>query len=177
MLAILERKKEYSEVKAKGTTEGSTIGELKIYNDKQELVFSCYTLENIGASTSEKLKDKRILPEEYYLRWTSSSRNKALLGYSYWKLENHKAKIKDGTQGRYLAVWVMSDKIKEHNSRRILIHIGNYPQDTAGCILCGYRVNSKGYIENSTDCVNALFHIFEEYEINNFKLVIKEIKE
>lgn len=178
---VIQRKEEYENVKKNENddnkkAEGSTIGELRVYDEKGENIFSCFTLENGGESTSESGTDRRILAGEYYLRWTSSNTNSGLaIQYNYWKKANHLKKIKDGTQGRNIAVWVMSDTIENHNKRRILIHIGNSPQDTLGCILCGYINGNNGKIGNSTKAINDLFLLFEKYGIENFKLTIKEI--
>ena len=175
---VIQRKEEYENVKKNENdknAETSTVGNLSVYDEKGENIFSCFTLENGGESTSESGTDKRILAGVYYLRWTSSSTNSGLAKYDYWKKENHLEKIKDGTQGKNIAVWVMSDTIKNHNKRRILIHIGNYPQDTLGCILCGYTNENNGKIGNSTKAINDLFLLFEKYGIENFKLTIKEI--
>lgn len=175
---VIQRKEEYAGVVKNSSkkAEDSTIGELRVYDEKGENIFSCFTLENGGESTSESGTDRRILAGVYYLRWTSSSTNSGLaIQYNYWKKANHLKKIKDGTQGKNIAVWVMSDTIKNHNKRRILIHIGNYPQDTLGCILCGYTNENNGKIGNSTKAINDLFLLFEKYEIENFKLTIEEI--
>ncbi|WP_455145683.1 DUF5675 family protein [Brachyspira pilosicoli] len=176
---VIQRKEEYDNVKKNENdknAETSTVGNLSVYNEKGENIFSCFTLENKGESTSESGQDKRILAGVYYLRWTSSSTNSGLaIKYDYWKKANHLEKIKDGTQGKNIAVWVMSDTIKNHNKRRILIHIGNSPQDTLGCILCGYINGNNGKIGNSTKAINDLFLLFEKYGIENFKLTIKEI--
>lgn len=176
---VIQRKKEYKNVKKNDNdknAETSTVGELRVYDEKGENIFSCFTLENKGESTSESGQDKRILAGVYYLRWTSSSTNSGLaIKYDYWKKANHLEKIKDGTNKKNIAVWVMSDTIKNHNKRRILIHIGNSPQDTLGCILCGYINGNNGKIGNSTKAINDLFLLFEKYGIENFKLTIKEI--
>ncbi|WP_295160384.1 DUF5675 family protein [uncultured Brachyspira sp.] len=176
---ILTREKEYKNIRKpnKSKIEGSTIGGLKIFDEKGENIFNCYTLENEGESTSESGKDKRISAGDYYLRWTSSRTNGSLSDiYHYWNKNRHPDKIKDGTQGKNIAVWVMSDKIKNHNKRRILMHIGNYPQDTEGCILLGYSNGGTGTIGDSIRCVNDLFLLFEKYGIENFILTIKEIE-
>ena len=178
---VIQRKEEYDNVKKNENddnkkAETSTVGNLSVYNEKGENIFSCFTLENGGTSTHISGTDRRILAGVYYLRWTSSSTNSGLaIKYDYWKKANHLEKIKDGTQGKNIAVWVMSNTIETHNKRRILIHIGNSPQDTLGCILCGYTNENNGKIGNSTKAVNDLFLLFEKYGIENFKLTIKEI--
>ena len=78
---VIQRKEEYENVKKNENdkkAEGSTIGELRVYNEKGENIFSCFTLENGGESTSESGTDRRILAGVYYLRWTSSSTNSGL---------------------------------------------------------------------------------------------------
>lgn len=178
---VIQRKEEYDNVKKNENddnkkAETSTVGNLSVYNEKGENIFSCFTLENGGTSTHISGTDRRILAGVYYLRWTSSSTNSGLaIKYDYWKKANHLEKIKDGTQGKNIAAWVMSDTIKNHNKRRILIHIGNYPRDTLGCILCGYINGNNGKIGNSTKAINDLFLLFEKYGIENFKLTIEEI--
>ena len=175
---IIERTDEYENVKKGNTAEPSCVGVLKIFDEKKENIFTCFTLENGGESTSESGQDKKILAGNYYLRWTSSSTNGSLAkNYSYWRKENHLKKITDGTKRNNIAVWIMSNTIKKHNERRILIHVGNYPQDTLGCILCGYTNNNNGIIGNSTKCINDLFLIFEKYGIDNFELEIKDKKQ
>ncbi|WP_115600381.1 DUF5675 family protein [Brachyspira pilosicoli] len=141
---------------------------------KEKIFFSCFTLENGGTSTHISGTDRRILAGEYYLRWTSSSTNSGLaIQYDYWKKENHLEKIKDGTNKKNIAVWVMSNTIKNHNKRRILIHIGNSPQDTLGCILCGYINGNNGKIGNSTKAINDLFLLFEKYGIEKLQTYYK----
>ena len=42
----------------------------------------------------------------------------------------------------------------------ILIHIGNFPKDTEGCILVGYNT-IKGQVTNSTDTFKRLYKLLE----------------
>lgn len=164
---ILQRKKEYKDVKWKDQKpENSTIGELIVENENGEIIFACVTCENGGESTDTPNQDKRIVAREYYLEWTDSSTNGATAkAYPKWKAKN----------GRNVAVWLKTQSLASFASRRILIHSGNAPTHTLGCILVGYVDNGNGTISNSSACVNDLFLLLEHHGIENFKLVIKEI--
>ncbi len=61
-------------------------------------------------------------------------------------------------------------------NRRILIHIGNYPQDTEGCLLFGYK-RGNGAVFESTECIKDFFELVQKEGVENFTLIIKEIKE
>ena len=68
---VIQRKEEYDNVKKNDKkAESSTIGELRVYDEKGENIFSCFTLENGGTSTHISGTDRRILAGVYYLRWT-----------------------------------------------------------------------------------------------------------
>ncbi len=92
------KKKEYKNVKKNDNdknAETSTVGNLSVYNEKGENIFSCFTLENGGTSTHISGTDRRILAGVYYLRWTSSNTNSGLaIQYDYWKKENQFRKNK-----------------------------------------------------------------------------------
>lgn len=165
---ILQRKKEYKDVKWKDQKpENSTIGELIVENENGEIIFACVTCENGGLSTDTPNQDKRIVAREYYLEWTDSSTNGATAkAYPKWKAKN----------GRNVAVWLKTQSLASFASRRILIHSGNAPTHTLGCILVGYVDNGNGTCGDSTRCVNDLFLLFEKYGIENFRLEVREIQ-
>ena len=48
----------------------------------------------------------------------------------------------------------------------VLVHIGNYPQDTLGCILVGYN-KIKGAVVNSTTAFWKLYDILKKADDNN----------
>ena len=162
----LQRKKEYKQVAWQDKKpEDSTIGELQVEKDGK-VIFKCATCENGGESTDTPNQDKRIVAREYYLEWTDSSTNGATAkAYPKWKADN----------GRNVAVWLKTKELPSFASRRVLIHSGNAPTHTLGCILIGYTDNGNGTISNSSACVNDLFLLLEHHGIENFKLVIKEI--
>ena len=163
MLTILiQREKEYQNViKSKQVSkdgEGSTVGSLKIIDDKGENIFSCFTLENAGASTDESGKDKRIIARNYKLEWTSTN-----------------VAVPKEYNGRGLLL-TCDDILPSFRKRRILIHIGNYPQYSFGFILLGMINKDNGMIEQSTNAVRQFYNIINHYGADNFTLIIKEIE-
>ena len=170
----ITRFKEYENVKGSGRNankpaESSTISKVALYdNDKpKEILFHCFCLENGGASTDTPKQDKRIIARKYNLEWTYSARN-ASLAKKYPEFYN-----KDKT--RHKAIWLKTKELEFFASRRILIHIGNCPQDTEGCLLFGYEDNKKGQINNSTQAIYDFFKIVEKIGIENITLNINEI--
>lgn len=162
---ILQRKKEYNNIQKPPNaktgrvykTEPSTIGELIVENEDGEIIFKCFTCENGGPSTDTPNQDKRIVARTYQLYWTESS---VALPKEY----------------RPKCLSTYSDERKEHKGRRIHIHIGNYPQDTEGCILLGYADNGNGTIGSSTDAVKNFYDLVQKHGVENFRLEVKEIQ-
>lgn len=162
---IVERKKEYEGIQKRGRAkiEGSTIGRLNIYEadniidikDKESL-FNCFTLENAGASTDTPRQDKRIMPREYNIEWSTTS-------------------VSLPKQYKGKGLLLSCDSIMpSFRRRRILIHIGNYPQDTEGCLLLGLKDNNNGTIGQSTDAVLQFYNFVKVRGVENFILFIKE---
>lgn len=161
MLKIeIQREKEYENIKKpnKEKIEGSTVGSLEIFDEKGECIFNCFTLENAGESTDESGKDKRIAARDYKLEWTNTS---VSLPKEY------------KPQGLLLTC---DDVLPSFRKRRILIHIGNYPQDSEGCILLGMINKNDGMILDSTNAVKQFYDIVRRHGAENFILTIKEIK-
>lgn len=102
----------------------------KCFENEERAVFKGYSLEPAGPDTTESGKDRRIPEGEYNVKWLPSPRFKRTLATLY------------------------NEKVPE--SRRILIHVGNYPKNTEGCILLGRTFNTQGVFE-STATVNE-FH-------------------
>lgn len=158
-LLELQRLKEFAAVKAKGTVEGSTIGVITLTSEIGEELFKGYTCENIGPSTDTPKQDKRIVAREYDLEFSQTSKNSnSLLGK--WKNK---------------ALWLKCKELSSFASRRILIHVGNYPQDTEGCILVGKREGNNGTVSNSTESIIKLFDIIDKVGVDNVKLIVREI--
>lgn len=156
------REKEYKQVrcaKYAGTPkeyEGSTVGYLTVTNDIGKILFTCKTLENIGPSTDKAGQDRRIMPRTYKLEWTSTS----------VPLPSNANKT-----GLLLTC---DDVLGSFRRRRILIHIGNYPQDTLGCLLLGNN-EANGVIFGSADACGKFYNLIKEYGVENFELEIVEI--
>lgn len=91
--------------------------------------FKCYTFEPEGPDCIESGKDRRIPEGIYNIRWHNSPR------YGK-KMPN-----------------LFNDRVPA--SRCILIHNGNFPDDTCGCILPGKTLSDKGVL-NSKPVFNEL---------------------
>lgn len=165
---LLKRLSEHKDVKKPNVDkiEDSTIGEVTLLDTDGKKLFSCYCCENIGPSTDTPQQDKRIMPRVYQLEWTSSSKNGSLAKkYPEFKLKD----------GRNKAIHLTTTELPSFANRRILIHVGNYPQDTEGCLLFGYNT-SNGSVSNSIECIKDFFKLVESIGISNITLEVKEIE-
>ena len=105
-----------------------TIGKVKVLFNG-ELVMECFSLEPVGPDTIESNKDRRIPQGEYRLsRWVSKKYPQSLL--------------------------VHNEVVSKE--RAILIHNGNTPNHTLGCILLGYTTDNKSGVYNSRKCISDL---------------------
>lgn len=165
---ILQRDSEFQQVRKSNSlknAESSTLGKARLYNAFGEVLFECDTLENGGESTDKSGQDKRIIAREYHLAWFSSSKNGNLAKqYPKFKLAG----------GRSQAIQLLNASVANFDKRYILIHIGNYPQDTEGCILFGYG-RGHGTIHNSVKAIKDFYEKCEKIGIENITLEIKEI--
>lgn len=108
-----------------------TIGKLTIVDDGKRL-FECFTLEPAGGDTTQRGKDRRIPAGRYQMQWYASPSQKRMCPLLW-----NESVPKD---------------------RYILIHPGNFPQKTSGCILVGDGYSSAG-VSNSVQTYNAFFKI------------------
>lgn len=151
--------------------EPSTLGKIEVIDLQGKgtpTIYTCYTLENGGPSTDTAGQDKRIVARDYTLEWTDTARNASLVKkYPKFKCAN----------GRNKALWIACDSVMlKFRDRRILVHIGNYPQDTLGCILLGKWKNTQtGTISNSIECVKEFYELIEKIGVENCFLRILEI--
>lgn len=166
---LLQRDSEHKDVKhpKKDKLENSTLGTITLTeNESGKVLFKGYTCENIGPSTDTPNQDKRIVARTYKIQWTDSSTNSSL-SKTY-------PKYKIGERNK--AIWLHNPEDPNFAKRRILIHVGNYPQDTAGCLLVGQTRNTaKGTISSSILAIHSLYEIIEKIDIKEIDLVVKEI--
>ena len=166
---IITRDKEFNNVKKPNSlknAENSTLGKARLFNAFGEVLFECDSLENGGESTDKSGTDKRIIAREYNLAWFASSKN-GNLAKQYPKFKQ--------SNGRFTAIQLLNDSVANFNKRYILIHIGNYPQDTEGCILLGYG-RGAGTIHNSVKACKDFYELCEKIGIENITLKIEELK-
>ena len=98
-----------------------TIGRLEVVENSQ-VIFSCFTLEPRGEDETTPNLVKRVPQGRYKLRLHNSPKFKRTLIHIY------------------------NDIVPK--SRYILIHNGNYPKDTLGCILLGATYNDNGVFDS-----------------------------
>ena len=84
--------------------------------------FKCYTFEPAGPDTTERGKDRRIPQKIYNLRWHNSNKKKKKMPHLY------------------------NDLVPK--DRYILIHNGNFPDHTEGCILLGRTLDKNGVLNS-----------------------------
>lgn len=158
---VLQRIKEFESVlkpNSQKKAEGSTIGEFKVYHTSSlKPVFECYCVENAGPSTDTPKQDKRIMPRTYSLYWTESS-----------------VTLPKEFKPRCISLY--TNDLPSFKDRRIHIHIGNYPQDTEGCLLLCQHWNGRvGYASQSTQAVTEFYRLVAKQGIVNFVLEVREI--
>lgn len=157
---LIQRTQEFSGITYKNRTEGSTISTVSLTDPSGKEIFSCFCCENSGPSTDTPQQDKRIVARTYQLEWTKTSKN------SNSKLGKWQNK----------ALWVTCDsELPGFKNRRILIHVGNYPQDTEGCLLFGLG-KGKGTVHSSVQAITTFFNLANEIGPENIQLVVREIQ-
>lgn len=156
----VKRESEHKGILYKNKKEDSTLGSVVLEDVNGKELWKGYSLENIGPSTDTPNQDRRIVAREYQLEWTATTKN------SNSKLGKFRNK----------ALLVTCKELPSFRHRRILIHTGNYPQDTEGCILLGKGIDKKqGIIIKSVDAINELFAILEKLSIKEVSLKVEEI--
>ena len=165
-IATLQRNAYFKGVKQpKGKIENVTIGHLILQDsDSGEVLFESSTLENGAPSTDERGLDRRIVARDYTLKWFDSTKNNNLAKrYKEFERPNN----------RSLAIQLHTDAVQGFDKRYILIHIGNYAQDTEGCILLG-EGGKGGIIGNSAMICAHFMRVCQKIGIENITFRILE---
>lgn len=144
-------------LKRKYFEESSIIGKFEVYNNADDLIFSCFSLENkeIGAV---KNADLSIPYGIYNLEWFASPRfNKTL------------HEITGDTSTNCICVW--NEEVPA--LRRILIHWGNTDKDTEGCILLGKSFEKgSNRIGQSRVVFKELYELLKNVDITKVQLEV-----
>lgn len=173
---ILQRIAEFNSVIKPNVSkvESSTIGIFEVFNEKKELVFKSFCVENGGESTDTPNQDKRIVARDYLLKWSPTT---ITIPPKYRTKSNISKAGKAKEEFLDKGLLLYTNEIPSFEKRRILIHIGNYPQDTEGCLLlCKYWNKKSGFANNSTLAVCEFYDLVANFGAENFTLTIKEIK-
>lgn len=125
--------------------DDGTIGEFKLMQNG-EVLLDGYTLEPAGPDTTTPNQDKRIPAGAYTATWSFSPSFKKELPLLFNELVS--------------------------KNRRILIHGGNFPKDTLGCILIGGSFNDRGILK-SKDKLNELIKLCSG---SDFKVIITNLR-
>lgn len=132
-----------------------TIGSLnELYPEKK---FLCFTLED-GFNEEKVYGETRIPPGKYNvtLRTVGGKHTQ----YSQKFPTFHKGML-----------WLRDVPNYEY----VLIHIGNYPQDTEGCILVG-NTYSDGFIGSSTDAYKEIYPRIANHLFNGGTVTIEIVE-
>lgn len=105
-----------------------------------------FMLEPPGPSTTQAGQRKRIPAGTYRIVWHSGAKYRGV-------------------------VRLYNDQVPQ--SRAILIHVGNYPKDTDGCLLAG-ATRDLDIVGASRGAVDALMQWIRERGIENVRVVIKD---
>lgn len=126
-------------------TNDCTICEIKLFKDDKELL-KCYGLEPLKEGVERNL-GLRIPAGKYKLTWHISKRFSKKLPLLF--------------------------NAQVPQDRDILIHAGNYPSDSVGCILVGekFRVygENKGLVENSNLALQKIIMNLTKYSNKDLK--------
>lgn len=123
----------------------STLGTLSI----PKFDFNAYTLERAGPDETARGLKKRVPIGTYQVKWHDTTLNQQF-PYSF---------------NLYNAA-VPAD-------RYILIHIGNEPEDSDGCILLG-SAQSANFVSTSAKTIYAFYDLFKGVDITKVRVIITE---
>lgn len=99
-----------------------TLGEFLVLDSNENVLLNGYTLEPSGPDTIVPNQDKRIPQGEYALAWHNSPAFRQRLPLLYNEVVS--------------------------KERYILIHAGNFPKDTFGCVLVGLKNDGANVLES-----------------------------
>jgi len=144
-----------------------TIGRLTIYLDDGTKIFWCDTLEDKDRGLTQDMSLSRIktikIVGQTAIPTGTYTISMDVVSPKFSSLEPYKS-IAKGKVPRLLNV---------PGFEGIVIHIGNWPNDTTGCILVGTATNNS--VLNSTDTWKKLYTFLKVARLKNETIII-EIK-
>lgn len=138
------------------TGKTCVIGKFKVFDDNDELLFQCFSLEE-DKEGLESGKDLRIPAGVYSLKRHSPSRFEKTLREITGKNDSE-------------MINVYNENVP--SSRAILIHWGNTDKDTEGCILLGMEKSSES-VSNSRLACKKFYDLMYNQDLSKIKLEIK----
>lgn len=144
-------------VKRKYFNEFCIIGDVRVDDDKGNTLFTCNSLENpkIGA---ERNQDLAIPAGTYRCSFHKESRFTKPLQ----KMLNNP---------NVAPLCLFNEIVPE--SRRILIHWGNFEKDTEGCILLGERSADNKSVLNSKKICTTFYKLVSQFEASDILVAIE----
>ncbi|TLD97673.1 hypothetical protein LS71_002730 [Helicobacter jaachi] len=164
--------------------ELTTIGTYELKDAQGNVIFSGYSAENGTKSSDEALKDYRIMPRTYKLKWcftkvaVPKSERFRNVPFEAWsdKVESkyHERYTKWGFKNAGLLLY--TPELPSFENRTIYVHIGNSGKDTQACLLLGKGVSEMG-ITNSTEAVREFYEFVLKVGVENVEICINELAE
>ena len=140
-------------------TKESTIGSLYVNG-----IFECYILEDTDRGLTDEMSVQQIENIKQY--------GVTAIPYGRYQIKRTKSERFSKEKGYTV---IMPLLLNTKGFKGIRIHIGNFPKDTLGCLLCG-RKKGVNQIMESTKATQQLEKKIEGAELNGEEVWITIVK-